>query len=491
MVPTADIDSPRRSNLDSFVARERSLPRMSPAILYGLRLALDTASFQAIGIATLAGLFPAILDIGQTYLYVCLLLVLALARPEQLAVAAPRRGEERQLMVAVIAWSAIFLSLLLLTFLLEHPSYAIRPWIVVWYLGGLAYLVVSRWVMGRLAVRWADAGRLGQRVAVIGAGPEGVRLVRTLINQTRARVQIVGIYDDRHGSSGRVPSAVFGHRVVGPLHHLAQRAEAGDIDMIVVALPLAAVRRTAEIVKSLRSLPVDVCVCTGELSDALPSPVPVQLGPVVLLRVFTMPLKDWAGILKAVEDLVLAGLGLILLGPLLLVIAALIKLDSPGPVLFRQKRFGFNNQPIEVLKFRTMHVDQCDPSGAQRTVRNDRRVTRVGRVLRRISLDELPQLVNVLRRDMSVIGPRAHPVAMRAAGRLYHELVDDYAARHRVRPGITGWAQVNGLRGEVGSVEAALKRLDFDLYYVENHSILFDLKIVALTFAALWRDDAY
>jgi polysaccharide biosynthesis protein PslA len=167
-------------------------------------------------------------------------------------------------------------------------------------------------------------------------------------------------------------------------------------------------------------------------------------------------------------------------------------LESRGPVLFVQDRFGFNNNVIRVLKFRTMFVDRGDVSGAQRTVRNDPRVTRVGRVLRWLSFDELPQLLNVLRGEMSLVGPRPHAIAMRAGDQLYFEAVEDYAQRHRIKPGITGWAQVNGCRGEIDTLAKARARVDHDLYYIENWSLWLDLKTAVLTvLVLLTRQDAY
>ena len=181
------------------------------------------------------------------------------------------------------------------------------------------------------------------------------------------------------------------------------------------------------------------------------------------------------------EDKLLGSLLLIFVGPLMALTAILIKLDSPGPVLFVQKRFGFNNEVIGVLKFRTMHIDRADPSGAQRTVRNDPRVTRLGRILRWLSFDELPQLINVIRGDMSLVGPLPHAVAIKAGDRLYGEAVERYLHRHRVKPGITAWAQVSGLRGEVDTLEKAHARVAQDLYYIEHWSRWLDLKILLKT----------
>jgi lipopolysaccharide/colanic/teichoic acid biosynthesis glycosyltransferase len=183
---------------------------------------------------------------------------------------------------------------------------------------------------------------------------------------------------------------------------------------------------------------------------------------------------------------------LVLVAPFMAFIALVIKLDSKGPVFFIQDRFGFNNQVIRVVKFRTMHADQGDITGAARTVRNDPRLTRVGRVLRVFSLDELPQLVNVVAGQMSLVGPRPHALTMRAGSQLYHEAVHEYLHRHRVKPGITGWSQVNGLRGEIDTIEKARARVRFDLQYIDDWSIWLDLKILFMSFRVIVsRENAY
>jgi len=185
---------------------------------------------------------------------------------------------------------------------------------------------------------------------------------------------------------------------------------------------------------------------------------------------------------KRFEDVVLALLFLICGSWVFLAIAIAVKLDSPGPVLFKQKRYGFNNELIEVYKFRSMRVDQLDPTAAKLVTRDDPRVTRVGRLIRKTSIDELPQLVNVVfKGDLSLVGPRPHAIHAKAADRQYDEVVDGYFARHRVKPGITGWAQVNGWRGETDTQEKIQQRVEHDLYYIENWSIMLDLYILAIT----------
>jgi exopolysaccharide biosynthesis polyprenyl glycosylphosphotransferase len=206
------------------------------------------------------------------------------------------------------------------------------------------------------------------------------------------------------------------------------------------------------------------------------------------LHLFDRPISGWSQLTKTAEDRVLATLFLILLLPLFLVLPLVIKLTSPGPVLFKQKRYGFNNQLIEVWKFRTMYHHLEDAECDEQTTKDDDRVTSVGRFLRRTSLDELPQLFNVLKGDMSLVGPRPHAAATKAGGRLFFDVVDRYAARHRVKPGITGWAQVNGWRGETRTVEEIEKRVECDIFYIDNWSIWLDIRIIAKTVVVVFRD---
>ncbi|WP_397377873.1 exopolysaccharide biosynthesis polyprenyl glycosylphosphotransferase, partial [Pseudomonas sp.] len=192
------------------------------------------------------------------------------------------------------------------------------------------------------------------------------------------------------------------------------------------------------------------------------------------------------------SDRLLASFTLLLLAPLMLILAVMIKLDSPGPVLFRQKRYGYNNRLIEVFKFRSMYHHQRDADAERQTTRDDDRITRVGRFIRRTSLDELPQLFNVLLGSMSMVGPRPHATATKAAGILFEDAVQEYTSRHRVKPGITGWAQVNGYRGETDTPEKIEKRVEFDLEYIEQWSVWFDLYILLRTVpAVLFTREAY
>ena len=198
------------------------------------------------------------------------------------------------------------------------------------------------------------------------------------------------------------------------------------------------------------------------------------------------PITDWDVVMKWVFDKTVGSIILLLASPLMLLTAIAIRFDSRGPVFFKQRRYGFNSELIEVYKFRSMYVDQCDATAARLVQRGDPRVTRVGRFIRKTSIDELPQLINVVfKGNLSLVGPRPHAVDAKAGNRLYDEAVDGYFARHRVKPGITGWAQISGWRGETDTQEKIQRRLEHDLYYIENRSILLDVFILAKTPLAL------
>jgi exopolysaccharide biosynthesis polyprenyl glycosylphosphotransferase len=217
------------------------------------------------------------------------------------------------------------------------------------------------------------------------------------------------------------------------------------------------------------------------------------IGKVPVIDVFDRPIADWDVVMKWLFDKIIGSIMLALALPLLAIIAIAIKLDSRGPVFFKQNRYGFNNDLIEVYKFRSMYVDATDATADKHVTKDDPRVTRVGRITRKASLDELPQLFNVVfNGNLSLVGPRPHAVNSKAEGRLFAEAVDGYFARHRVKPGITGWAQINGWRGETDTQEKIQRRVEHDLYYIENWSVLLDLYIVARTpLALLNTENAY
>ena len=359
-----------------------------------------------------------------------------------------------------------------------ESSSAASAWLFFWSTGALGLLSASRIAVFGLLAKWSRAGGLHQNVAVVGAGPIGQRLLGYLNADGAHHVRVIGVYDDR---SERLPARCMGHPITGGIDELVAHARSGLIDMVIVALPLAADWRLATIMNKLMTVPVDVRLCPDLFGFQLGACTISHLGDVPLLNVLERPLRDWRGVAKEIEDRVLSAFILFLISPVLALISIMIKLDSPGPIFFKQKRYGFNNELIEVWKFRSMYHHATDKNAEQLTRKNDPRVTRLGAFLRRTSLDELPQFINVLRGEMSIVGPRPHALSAKAGRVLYQEAIKYYDARHRVKPGITGWAQVNGWRGETETIEQIQKRVEFDLYYIENWSVWFDLKIIVRT----------
>jgi Undecaprenyl-phosphate glucose phosphotransferase len=389
----------------------------------------------------------------------------------------------RQIGRLVLAWAVASFITLFLGFQLHVVDEYSRGWALIWMVGTPAALVMSRALMCQTIRRWIAAGLLTRNAVIVGAGGEAERLLNQLRGRDGQDYQICGVFAVEPG-----PTMVGEYPVMGLVGDLPDFVRSYQVDDVFVALPWTSGDRINAVLSELRLLPVDVRLASDTLSYCQQKLTATRFGDVTVLEVARRPLRDWDALMKRGMDVVIAGGTLLLALPILALVALLIRRDSPGPVLFKQKRFGFNNSVIEVYKFRTMYADLSDPTGAQRTRRGDSRVTRIGAILRRTSLDELPQLFNVLRGEMSIVGPRAHPIAMLAGEQLYHKAVAEYAARHRVRPGLTGWAQVNGSRGEIDDLAKARLRVDYDLYYIENWSIWFDLRILIRTVIILFKD---
>jgi Undecaprenyl-phosphate glucose phosphotransferase len=394
-----------------------------------------------------------------------------------------------QLTRIVMTWLFAVAVLLFIGFVSKTSEIYSRGWALAWIVTTPVLLLIGRSLLRAATDTWAPGGYLARNIAIVGAGDEGQRVIAKLRDAQDESVVILGVFDDR---KSRLPALVGGLAVRGTTDDLLRFARQTPIDEVVIALPLGAERRLKYLSDKMKALAIDVRLSIEPLTETLQVRGTDDIGGVPVLEMVNRPLKHWRGVTKLIEDKLLGLFLLVLTGPLMALIAILIKLDSYGPVFFVQKRFGFNNEVIQVLKFRTMHINDEDPSGAQRTVRNDPRVTCFGRILRWLSLDELPQLINVMRGDMSLVGPRPHAIAMRAGDRLYCEEVEQYLHRHRVKPGITGWAQVNGLRGEVDTLQKARDRVALDLYYIENWSLWLDLKILLRTVGILAsRENAY
>ena len=384
-----------------------------------------------------------------------------------------------------LAWTCVFGILIAILFVSKISASYSRAWMIIWYLSGLIAFTAVRFGLLRYLHHAFENGKLQERVVVAGGGDHGRDVIRGLKERMEPEVTVLGYFDDR---TERVPEEVDGCRKLGTFADIVKFVRENRADLVILALPVGNGQRVFEILRILSVLPVDICLSGNAASIQLSRDVYRFVGSVPLLSVYKKPISDWDHVVKTVEDQVVAALAVAWFLPLLIVIAIAIKLDSPGRVFFRQKRLGFNNELIEIWKFRTMYTEMEDPNCTVQTTRDDSRVTRVGRVLRKLSLDELPQVFNVLKGDMSIVGPRPHALETKAEGRLLWEVVDTYAARHKVKPGITGWAQVNGWRGETDTAEKIRRRVDYDLYYIENWSLWLDIRIIIKSWPIVFRD---
>ncbi|MEM7565617.1 MAG: undecaprenyl-phosphate glucose phosphotransferase [Pseudomonadota bacterium] len=400
------------------------------------------------------------------------------------------RTLSRQLGRVALGWGSVLVLAVLALFLLKIGELYSRGWWLMWFIGGLGALAAVRLVTRHYVDLLIAAGRLTRRVVVVGGG-QAARDFITAIEKGRDHdIEVVGVFDDRDES--RV-EPIEGYPRLGNMDDLVTFARIARVDMLIVTIPVSAESRLLEMLKTLAVLPVDVRLSAHANKLRFRPRAYSFVGDVPVFDMLDRPLTDWDQLQKRIIDRVLGGLLLIAFAPVMAAVAVAVKLDSPGPALFRQKRYGFNNELIEVFKFRSMYVDQSDAKAAKLVTKDDPRVTKVGRFIRKTSLDELPQLINVaIKGNLSLVGPRPHAVSAKAAGRVYDEVVDSYFARHKVRPGITGWAQINGWRGETDTDDKIQRRVEHDLYYIENWSAPLDLLILARTPLSLLKtENAY
>jgi len=386
-----------------------------------------------------------------------------------------------------LGWTVSFLALVAAIVFLKIGADVSRVWLATWYLGGTLALFAERLVMAWTIRAWARSGRLYQRAVIYGAGAVTADVIAKLEADSDSIVRIAGIFDER--AADRAPRQIAGYPRLGGLTELLAMSRVTRLDLIIVAIPLAAEDRLANVVRRISILPADIKMPARATALRFSPRTYSHVGSVAMIDLYDKPIAGWGTIAKWLFDKVVGVTALILLAPVMALVAIAIKLDSKGPVLFRQKRYGFNNELVEVYKFRSMYTDRCDASASKLVTKHDPRVTYVGRIIRKTSLDELPQLFNVLRGDLSLVGPRPHAVQAKAGTQLYDEVVDGYFARHKVKPGITGWAQVNGWRGETDTEEKILKRVEHDLYYIENWSVFFDLYILLKTPISLLKSE--
>jgi putative colanic acid biosysnthesis UDP-glucose lipid carrier transferase len=352
-------------------------------------------------------------------------------------------------------------------------------WMIVWPL----LLITERLTLRATLSRLRRNGGSMHRSVIAGAGELGGRLARSLEANPWIRSLVSGYFDDEKQES---PT---GHPVLGDLSLLPDYVREHSVDMVYLALPLRAQTKIDWLLRELADSTASVCLVPDIFFNELilgGSVTYLQNLPLIVLR--DTPFKGVNVFLKRLEDLVLATILLTLASPIMFASAIAIKLTSQGPILFRQWRYGLNGQAIKVYKFRTMKVCE-DGYRFSQAIKDDPRVTCIGAFLRQTSLDELPQLINVIQGRMSLVGPRPHPVALNEE---YRKLVPGYMLRHKVKPGITGLAQVNGLRGETDTLDKMKRRVELDLQYLQRWSVFLDLKIICQTiWKNAWRTNAY
>jgi Undecaprenyl-phosphate glucose phosphotransferase len=388
----------------------------------------------------------------------------------------PAEGVFAHLLKALLAVAAGAGAATLAAVALGETGSRIAAWSVAAALSlGLAHAVGWRAVRG-----WRRSGRLTPNIVVVGATANAERLIEAAI--ASREVAVLGVFDDR---ASRIPPHIQGVQVLGDTQALLSYKLLPYIDRIVITVTPAAEARVRELIDRLKFLPnaVTLFMDAGGLEARRAALARVAEAP--LTAVSGGPEAETRAGAKRAQDLILGLIALIPALPLMALTALAVKLDSPGPVFFRQRRHGFNNEAIEVWKFRSMRAEAADPTASRQVSADDERVTRVGRAIRRLSLDELPQLFNVLKGEMSLVGPRPHAIGMKTQGADAAGFVAEYAWRHRMKPGITGWAQINGSVGALETPEQVRRRVALDVEYIERQSFWFDLYILAMTIPAM------
>jgi len=375
------------------------------------------------------------------------------------------------------AWALTWVFLIVLAFLFKDSAHFSRVTITLWAIITPVALLVYRFFIRTLLGRLHTAGKNTRRVAIIGAGALGERIAQTLQEATMLGYKAVAFYDDDSNKHG---SIIAGVPVISSIDKLLASSDCEvTYDEIYIALPMRAEVRIKEILNALADSSLTVKFIPDFFSFDLLHSRLTDIGGIPIISVYDSPLNSAGNaFLKRMEDIILSMLIITTISPLLIMIAAMIKLTSPGPVIFKQRRYGINGEEMTIYKFRSMTV--CDDGeNITQATKGDVRITKVGAFLRRTSLDELPQFFNVLAGNMSIVGPRPHASAHNEQ---YRKLIPKYMLRHLVKPGITGWAQIHGWRGETDTLEKMEKRVEFDLHYIDNWSLWLDIKIVLLTF---------
>jgi len=365
--------------------------------------------------------------------------------------------------------------------ILEWPAF------MQWFSSSLLFLLGWRLLARSLLYRLRANGFNTRRVAVVGNSDLAKETARRLVSCTWGGYSFAGFYDDRQTQAQarhkylekrRCKRSISIDEYAGELRDLIRETRAGRLDSVFIALPMSAEARIQKLIQKLSNSTASVYVIPDLFTFELLHSRSVNLNGIPAIGVIGEPHRGVQSLLKRAEDVIGALLILSLIAIPMLLIACAVKATSKGPVFFLQLRYGLDGKPFKVWKFRTMTVCENNPTEIRQAQRNDKRLTPIGGFLRRTSLDELPQFFNVLQGSMSIVGPRPHAVAH---NELYREQIQGYMLRHKIKPGITGWAQINGWRGETDTLEKMQKRIEYDLHYIRHWSLLWDIKIVLKT----------
>ena len=374
-----------------------------------------------------------------------------------------------------IAWLLTFLSLVFIAFVTKTTEQFSRVVLVAWLMATPVLLILSRFILRQLFSHLRSIGINNRNVVIVGMTQNGLHFARDLENRPEYGYHVVGFYDDR---ADRIHDEVLNfYPHLGNFEDLIVAARNGEWDQIYIALPVEARKRMLNLLNELSDSATPIRLLPDYFTTNLLQSKFIEIADNPVLCIYDSPFSADHALVKRLEDLFLGTIILALISPILLVIAAAVKFTSPGPILFKQNRYGQKGEKIRVWKFRTMTVCEDGDKVTQAT-RGDSRYTKIGEFLRKTSLDELPQFYNVLQGRMSIVGPRPHAVAHNEQ---YRNVIPGYMLRHMIKPGITGWAQVNGWRGETNTIYKMRKRVEYDLEYMREWSLWLDIKIIFLT----------
>jgi len=380
--------------------------------------------------------------------------------------------------MVLCAWGSLFIAfsfLFFISFVFKFTESLSRLGLGLWFLFAIVFLYAWRSVVHFYKRNRRKLGMNLRNVAIIGATESAVYLYDEIVKNDELGFKFLGFYDDRKPE--RLFNNVASYDVAGTIQNAICSAREGNIDVLYIALPMKADKRIADLLLQMGDTTVDVHLIPDFLLSNLIHARVEHVGDVDTLSVFESPFMGAREFIKRTEDLVVASIILTLISPVLIAIAFAVKFTSKGPAIFKQDRYGLDGRKIKVWKFRSMTVAENSDVVTQ-AKKNDVRITKLGAFLRRTSLDELPQFINVLTGDMSIVGPRPHAVAHNEE---YRKKVEFYMLRHKTKPGITGWAQINGWRGETDTLDKMTKRIEFDLHYIKHWSLWFDIKIIFMT----------